>query len=144
MANNGKTYNLNISKILKVIYYLSVCLVIIGIIIGLITFFDTWGWKGLYLAIGTLYPFCVFQTGYIMWYKVGKANCNIGNLLIGMFSAILTFCVINIVSNIAGMKSSNVSINFKDISFEVIFTVALLIVTLFLIRKLFLRQHPNR
>ncbi len=135
MVENDKILFKKASNLLKVIYYMSITSIIIGVAISLITCFDQLGWGGIYLGIGTLYPFCVFQTGYIIWYKVGKAKLDIWNVAVGISSVIFTFCLINMTGTIAGMKHNNVVMIFRDISTELLITVAMLVAVLYLIRK---------
>ena len=69
-------------NIWKWLYYISVTSIIIGLFFGVITFLDQIGWNGAFLALGCLYPFCVVQSAYIIWYKIGKQKRLGGTILL--------------------------------------------------------------
>lgn len=69
------------ANIWKWLYYISGVSIIIGILVALITFFDQIGWNGAFLSLGCLYPFCVIQSAYILWYKMEKTKKWDGGIL---------------------------------------------------------------
>lgn len=87
-------------NIWKWLYYISVTSIIIGLFFGVITFLDQIGWNGAFLALGCLYPFCVVQSAYIIWYKIGKAKKTGWNNLTGITVSVFLFLIINIVESI--------------------------------------------
>ena len=58
----------------KWLYYILGVSIVIGLLVALITFFDQIGWNGAFLSLGCLYPFCVIQPAYILWYKMEKTK----------------------------------------------------------------------
>ncbi|NLK75006.1 MAG: hypothetical protein GX288_06935 [Clostridiales bacterium] len=146
MEQNKKEAYAKAEIIMKIFYYISIISLIIGMAMALITFFDVLGWNGIFLGLGTLYPFCVVQTAYIIWYKVGKANLHIWNLSLSISSGLLMFCLINIAGTIAGLKYNNIGMGgvFRAISLELVFTVALLVYVLYMIKKTSVLQRIKR
>ena len=78
-------------NIWKWLYYISSVSIVVGFFGALITFFDQIGWDGAFWALGCLYPFCVVQFAYIIWYRIGKVKKTKQSILIGIISGGLIF-----------------------------------------------------
>lgn len=84
----------------KYLYYIASVSIGIGLIVACVTFLDQIGWKGGFLALGCLYPFCIVQSAYILWYKAGKAKKTVWNNVAGIASAVFLFFLVNVVETI--------------------------------------------
>lgn len=84
----------------KSLYYISCACVAAGLLTALITYLNQIGWNGIFLAMGCLYPFCIVQTAYIIWYKVGRGKKKIWNIITALAFGVFLFFVINIAESL--------------------------------------------
>lgn len=92
------------TNVWKWLYYIACGCVGIGLIFACVTFLDQIGWKGGFLALGCLYPFCIVQFSYILWYKASKLQRTVWNNIAGIASAICLFFLVNVLETILREK----------------------------------------
>lgn len=86
-------------SILTVLYWACIGCVILGILFAILTFIDYGGLFGAFLAVGTLYPFVILQSAYMVWY-CGRQRKNIWNIVAAVTCAAVLFLAIDIAENI--------------------------------------------
>lgn len=92
------------TNVWKWLYYFACGSVVIGLIFAGITFLEQIGWKGGFLALGCLYPFCIVQFSYILWYRASKLQRTVWNNIAGIATAVFLFFLINVLEMILREK----------------------------------------
>lgn len=92
-----KQYPLQENKVEMWLYWVSIAAIIFGLSSAFITYCQFKGEYGVYLAFGSLYPFCVAEVAYILWYKLGHAKRTVCNIAMGLSCCVFLFFLLNVI-----------------------------------------------
>jgi hypothetical protein len=121
-------------SILMVLQWACIGSIIFGILLAFITFTNYGGLFGAFLAVGTLYPFLILQSAYVVWYR-GRERKNIWNVVAAITCAAVLFLIIDIAENILSAMNyrSDWSGSTQLYAGQIIFAVLFLIIMIFAI-----------
>jgi hypothetical protein len=119
-------------SLLTILQWACVGSIILGIIMAVITVLSYGGLFGVFLAVGTLYPFVIIQTAYVVWY-IGRKAKNIWNAVAAVTCAAVMFLAIDIAENI--LSAINYRSDWKGAvqtyTAQIVFAVLFLIIMIF-------------
>lgn len=119
-------------SLLTVLQWACIGSILFGIILAVTTLMNYGGLFGAFLAVGTLYPFVILQTAYVVWY-IGRERKNIWNIVAAVTCAAVMFLAIDIAENILSAMNyrSDWSGKIQTYSGQIIFAVLFLIIMIF-------------
>lgn len=119
-------------SLLTILQWACIGSILLGIILAVTTVLNYGGLFGAFLAVGTLYPFVILQTAYVVWYA-GRERKNIWNIVAAVTCAAFMFLAIDIAENILSAINyrSDWQGSVQADSAQIVFAVLFLVIMIF-------------